>query len=303
MKKATKVALGILAVIVIAIAIVSLTVKGQYNFTDFWTMFFDKIFNWDAFVKAFAPIISRVPTSFIITVIAMIIGLVLGLVLALIKINKLPVLDQIRALFVSFIRGTPIYVQLLLTYTGIPLVLKAINLNYGTSYNINDISPMLFVILTFAANEAAYNSETIRAAIESVDSGQIEAAKSLGMTNSQVFRRVTLPEAATVAAAPLGNALMGLLKGTSLAFVAGVIEMTAEAKIIGGSNFRVFESYLAVALVYWAINLVFENLIRLLERKLQITPKDNNKHRLLIPKGNPFDTDNAAASNTKGAQV
>ena len=288
MKKASKIAFGILAVLVLAIVIVSVTVKGQYTFTAFWTMFFDKIFNWNAFISAFKPIITRVPTSFIITLIAMAIGLVLGLLLALIKLNKLPVLDQVRALAVSFIRGTPIYVQLLLTYTGIPLILKAINLNYGTAYNINDISPMLFVILTFAFNEAAYNSETIRAAIESVDVGQIEAAKSLGMTNFQVFKRVTLPEAATVAIAPLGNALMGLLKGTSLAFVAGVIEMTAEAKIIGGSSFRVFESYLAVALVYWAINLVFENLIRLLERRLQITPKQKNKIRLM-PTGNPFE--------------
>lgn len=288
MKKASKIAFGILAVFVLAIVIVNVTVKGQYTFTEFWTIFFDKIFNWNAFISAFKPIISRVPTSFIITLIAMAIGLVLGLLLALIKLNRIPVLDQIRALAVSFIRGTPIYVQLLLTYTGIPLILKAINLNYGTAYNINDISPMLFVILTFAFNEAAYNSETIRAAIESVDVGQIEAAKSLGMTNFQVFKRVTLLEAATVAVAPLGNALMGLLKGTSLAFVAGVIEMTAEAKIIGGSSFRVFESYLAVALVYWAINLVFENLIRLLERKLQITPKQKNK-RHLIPTGNPFE--------------
>ena len=108
------------------------------------------------------------------------------------------------------------------------------------------------------------------------------------MTNSQVFWRVTLPEAATVAVAPLGNSLMGLLKGTSLAFVAGVIEMTAEAKIFGGSNFRIFESYLAVALVYWAINFVFENLIRLLEKKLQITPKKKRKNDL-IQTGNPFD--------------
>lgn len=288
MKKATKIALGLLAVLVLAILIISITVQGKYTFSEFWTMFFDKIFNWAAFVSAFKPIISRVPTSFIITLIAMALGLVLGLLLALIRLNRLPVLDQIRALVVSFIRGTPIYVQLLLTYTGIPLILKAINLNYGTAYNINDISPMFFVILTFAFNEAAYNSETIRAAIESVDVGQIEAAKSLGMTNLQVFKRVTLPEAATVAVAPLGNALMGLLKGTSLAFVAGVIEMTAEAKIIGGSTFRVFESYLAAALVYWAINLIFENLIRLLEKKLQITPKQKNKSRL-IQTGNPFD--------------
>lgn len=297
MKKATKIALGLLLVIILAIVIFSVTVQGHYTFSEFWGMFFDKIFNWEAFVTAFKPVISRVPTSFIITIIAMIIGLVLGLLLALIRLNRIPVLDQLRALIVSFIRGTPIYVQLLLTYTGIPLILKAVNMNYGTAFNINDISPMFFVILTFAFNEAAYNSETIRAAIESVDVGQIEAAKSLGMTKFQVFKRVTLPEAATVAVAPLGNALMGLLKGTSLAFVAGVIEMTAEAKIIGGSTFRVFESYLAAAFVYWAINFVFENLIRLLEKKLQITPKKKNTSRL-IQTGNPFD--NGSADNASG---
>jgi polar amino acid transport system permease protein len=293
MKKNKKIfiSLTVLIIILLLLILPFLLVKGQYNFHDFWNMFFTKIFNLSAFGGAFLPIIKLIPTSLEMTVIAMVFGLALGLLLALVRINKIPVLNQIRAVFVSFIRGTPILVQLYLTYTGIPLILKAINMNYGTTFNVNTIPAMLFVIVAFALNEGAYNSETIRAAIQSVDRGQIEAAKSLGMSNFQVFMRVTLPEAATVATAPLGNALIGLLKSTSLAFVAGVVEMTAQAQIIGGSTFRLFETYLALAFVYWPIVIVVEILIRLIEKKLDIKmPGDKRRNRAQISLSrNPFD--------------
>ncbi|MQW23292.1 MULTISPECIES: amino acid ABC transporter permease [unclassified Lactococcus] len=292
MKKKSKIIWGIsiLLILLIGPALPFLFIKGQYTFSEFWQMFFTKIFSWDAFVGAFVPIISAIPTTLEITIIAMFFGLVSGLLLALVKINKIPLLNQIRALFVSFIRGTPIIVQLFLTYTGLPLILKAINMNYGTSFNINAIPASLLVMFTFALNEAAYNSETIRSAIQSVDKGQIEAAKALGMTSVQTFKRVIIPEAATVATAPLGNALLGLLKSTSLAFVAGVVEMTAKAQIIGGSSLRIFEPYLALAVVYWAICIVIEVLIHQLEKKLEIkSPDGKNKNSARISLSeNPF---------------
>ncbi len=293
MKKNKKVLIGLIVLVALIVLpmIPFLVIKGQYNFHDFWSMFFTKIFSWTAFLSSFLPIIKQAPESLFITAIAMVFGLILGLLLALVRLNKIPILNQIRAVFVSFIRGTPIIVQLFLSYTGIPLILKAINMNYGTNLTVNILPASLFVIVAFALNEGAYNSETIRAAIQSVDKGQIEAARSLGMTNFQVFWRVTLPEAATVATAPLGNALIGLLKSTSLAFTAGVVEMTAQAQIIGGSTFRQFEAYLTLALVYWPICIVFEILIRLIERKLSIKmPLDNRKLRTQISiSRNPFD--------------
>ena len=284
-----KIIIGIVVLLVLVVGpwIPFLFLKGAYNFHDFWQLVFTKIFSWNAFISAFGPIIKEAPVSLYITIVAMIIGLILGLLLALIRINKIPVLDQLRALFVSFIRGTPILVQLYLSYTGIPLILKAINMNYATNLTVNSIAPSLFVIVAFALNEAAYSSETIRAAIESVDNGQIEAAKSLGMTSTQIFRRVILPEASTVAVAPLGNALMGLLKSTSLAFVAGVVEMTAQAQIIGGSTFRTFETYLALAFCYWPLSIVIELLIRALENRLKIKAP-NDKKRVSLT-ANPFD--------------
>ena len=153
-------------------------------------------------------------------------------------------------------------VQLMLTYYGIPLLLKAINQQYGTTFNINDVPAHLFVIVAFAFNEAAYASETIRAAILSVDAGEIEAAKSLGMTNTQVYQRIIIPT--------LINSLIGLTKGTSLAFYAGVLEIFAQAKIMSGNDSRYFERFISVSLIYWAINILIEQLGRWIEQVLAI---------------------------------
>jgi polar amino acid transport system permease protein len=157
-----------------------------------------------------------------------------------------------------------------MTYYVIPMILQYINLRWKTGYSIKNVPDLLFVFITFGLNEAAYNSEIIRSALQSVQKGQIEAAESLGMNYFQVLRRVILPQAVLVAIPPLGNALIGLLKGTSLAFVAGVIEMTAAGKIISGRNFRFFEVYLALAIIYWALTIVIEQVIRLLEKYASI---------------------------------
>lgn len=138
-------------------------------------------------------------------------------------------------LFCQFLRGTPLLVQLMLTYYGIPLILKAINQSYGTAFNINAIPAELFAIVALAFNEAAYASETIRAAILSVDPGEIEAARSLGMTNRQVYRRIIIPNAAVVATPTLINSLIGLTKGTSLAFSASVVEILPKHGLLGGA--------------------------------------------------------------------
>lgn len=239
-----------------------------------------KIFNLRAVFDGLPRILAHLPVTLGLTLGGAFFGLLLALVFAIIKLNKLPVLYQLQAFFVSFLRGTPILVQLMLTYNGIPLLLKALNMQLGTQFNINDVPAGLFVIVTFAFNEAAYASETIRAAIQSVDSGEIEAAKSLGMTSGQVYRRIIIPNAAVVAVPTLINNLIGLTKGTSLAFSAGITEIYAQAKIMGGENYRYFERFLSVALVYWAVNIVIEMIGRWTERKMAIASPDG-RERLL----------------------
>lgn len=222
-------------------------------------------------------LLKYLPMTLEITILSMIFGLTIGLILAIVKIKQIPVLRRITAVFVSFTRGTPIIVQLYLTYYGIPIILKYYNYYNGTNYNLNDIPSLLFVLVAFSLNEAAYNSESIRAAIQSIDKGQIEAAHSLGMTSLQVLRRITIPEAFVVALPTLGNSLIGLLKGTSLAFVCSVVEMTAQGKILAGSNYRYFEVYVSLAIIYWGLTIIIEQVIKFVEKRMSITDNIQNQ--------------------------
>lgn len=229
-----------------------------------------KIFDLQTVFSSIPKLLAYLPITLEITVLAMFFGVLVGLLFAIIKLNKVPVLSQIVNVIVSFVRGTPLIVQLYLSYTGIPLILKYYNYQHGTDLNINNIPALLFVLVTFTINESAYNSENIRGALQSVNQGQIEAAQSLGMTYRQVLSRVILPEAFVIALPTLGNTLIGLLKGTSLAFVCAVVEMTAQAKIIAGANYRYFEVYLALALIYWIITIIIEQGVRFIEKKLAL---------------------------------
>ncbi|OCG70810.1 amino acid ABC transporter permease [Gilliamella sp. Fer4-1] len=216
-------------------------------------------------------LLAYLPVTLFITFFSMLLGIIFGLMIAIVKMNKIPILSPIATVFVSFIRGTPLLVQLYLSFYGIPILLRYINYFYGTDYNINGIPSMLFVLIAFSFNEAAYNSETIRAALQSVNKGQIEAAQSLGMTYSQLLRRIVIPEAFIVALPNLGNAMIGLLKGTSLAFVCSVTEMTGRGKTLAGHSYRYFEVYISLALIYWVLTIIIELIVKYLEKRLTIS--------------------------------
>lgn len=225
-------------------------------------------------ISLIPTLLAYLPMTLFITFFSMIFGVLIGLIIALIKSNQIRILSPMATVFVSFIRGTPLLVQLYLSFYGIPVMLRYINYFYDTDYNVNNIPSMLFVLIAFSFNEAAYNSETIRAALQSVNKGQIEAAQSLGMTYRQVLQRIIIPEAFIVALPNFGNTLIGLLKGTSLAFVCSVVEMTARGKILAGFHYRYFEVYISLALIYWALTIIIEQLIKMAEKRLTIPDND-----------------------------
>lgn len=214
-------------------------------------------------------LLSYLPVTLKLTVISFIIAVLLGLLLAVIKLKKIPVLRQISAVFISIMRGTPVLVLLYIVYFGIPMIVKMICIQRGVEYT-NNVSGMACAIVALSLNESAYLAEIFRGALTSVNAGQTEAASALGMTYFQSFRRIILPEMFTVALPGLGNSLIGLLKGTSLAFSCAVVEMTAQGKIIGGRTYRYFEVYVSLALIYWGLTIVIEQIIRLIEKKISI---------------------------------
>lgn len=220
-------------------------------------------------IQSVPEIVRYVPVTLIITIVSMFFGLVIGLITALVKIYRVPVFRRIAVVYVSFTRGTPLLVQMYLAYYGIPKTLDYMHKNYNWNIDVSSIPAIIFVYISFSLNVGAYLSETIRAAIQAIDKGQMEAAYSVGMSTLQGMRRIILPQALTVALPNFGNTFIGLLKDTSLAFIIAVVEIMGSAKIIGARGLRFFEVYIDAALIYWLICLAVEKGVNILEKRVR----------------------------------
>jgi len=227
------------------------------------------LLDFEYMIKSIPKIAAGIPVSLAIAGIAFLFGILIGFAIALAKIYRVPALRQIASVYVSFMRGTPLLVQIFLAYYGIPLVLRYMNEAHGWHTDISHIPAIVFMYVAFSLNVGAYLSESIRAAILSVGAGQVEAAQSVGMTTGQTLRRIILPQAAVVAVPNLGNTFIALLKDTSLAFAASVPEIIGQAKITAARTSNFFEAYIVAALLYWAICVIFEQLMRYAEKKLR----------------------------------
>jgi L-cystine transport system permease protein len=227
------------------------------------------IFDFTFFLSTFPELARVIPVTLKITGVAMLASLAVGLAVALARIYRVPGLRELAAVYVSFARGTPMLVQIYLSYYGIPLVAEWLRTRYGWTLDVSQIPAIVFIYFAFTFNVAAYLSETIRAAILAVDKGQMEAALSVGMSSLKGMQRIVLPQALAVALPSLGNTVIALVKDTSLAFMISVVEMMGEAKILGARGLRFFEVYVAVALVYWAICIIIERLVAVAEMRVR----------------------------------
>lgn len=231
------------------------------------------ILDFSYMIESVPAIAKGIPISLSIALIAFIVGMGIGLAGALVKIYNIPLLKQIFGVYVSFIRGTPLLVQIFLSYYGIPLVIRQFNYLHGTDINIAFIPAIYFIYVAFALNAGAYLTETIRSAILSVEKGQVEASYSVGMTTFQSLKRIVLPQALKVGLPNIGNHFIALLKDTSLAFAASVPEIIGMAKIIAGRTSQFFEVYIVAALLYWIICIVLERIMNLFEMRLRKSEK------------------------------
>lgn len=229
-----------------------------------------KLFDFKQVFTNIPELLKYLPITLELALLAMLIGLVLGLILAIIKIKQIPVLKQIATLFVSIVRGTPVLLQLYIVYFGVPMFFKALNQKYGTNLAVAEIPGFVYAVLALGLNSSAFSAEMIRSALMSVGKGQMEAANALGMTYGQALRRIIIPEALVVALPTIGNSLISAIKGTSLAFTCAVVEITAQGKIIGGRNYRYFEVYCSLAIIYWLVTVVIEQILKFTEKKLAI---------------------------------
>ena len=235
------------------------------------------IFNVSLVFTRLPAILRYLPATLELVVASTVLSLTLGFFLAVVRMNQIPVLYPVTSFYISFARGTPSIIQLYMVYYGIPLIIQVWNRCFGTDYSTL-APPMLCAIAAFTFNETAFTSETIRAALQSVDRGQWEAAASIGMGTVQTYRRIILPEALAVALPPLGNTIINSFKNTSLAFTCAVIELTAGARLLASHDFRYFESYCSLAIIYYAITLVITRILTWAERKVRCDEQEVNRH-------------------------
>ncbi|MET4566280.1 amino acid ABC transporter permease [Bacillus subtilis] len=214
--------------------------------------------DWEFMISAFPTLIQALPITLFMAIAAMIFAIIGGLILALITKNKIPVLHQLSKLYISFFRGVPTLVQLFLIYYGLPQLFP----------EMSKMTALTAAIIGLSLKNAAYLAEIFRAALNSVDDGQLEACLSVGMTKFQAYRRIILPQAIRNAIPATGNTFIGLLKETSLAFTLGVMEMFAQGKMYASGNLKYFETYLAVAIVYWVLTMIYSMLQDLFERAM-----------------------------------
>ena len=216
-------------------------------------------------------LIGALTTVVLMAVIAQILGVVLGLVAALAGRAKNPVIKSISGLYVWIFRGTPVLVQIMLLYFGLPKLLGVDPFpnQYG-SLPLLIGGPFLAATLALGVNEGAYMSEIIRAGILSVDSGQAEAAKSLGMTPRKTMSRIVLPQAMRVIIPPLGNEFNNMLKTTSLASIVTVRELVMVAESRAGVTFKWFEVLLGICVYYLAFTTIWGFIQSRIEKRLGV---------------------------------
>lgn len=206
--------------------------------------------------------------TLLMTVLAMGLGILLGLVAALMRLSDNPVAQAIAGGYIWFFRGTPVYLQLLLWF-NLALVFPSIGVpGLWEARTVDVMTPFWAALLGLGVCQGAYTAEVIRAGILSVDAGQVEAARAVGMRGPQVMRHIVLPQTMRVITPPIGNEVIGMLKHTSIAAVISYNEVMHTASMIYFVNNRVIEMLIVCSIYYLATVTILSFLQSLLESRL-----------------------------------
>ncbi len=201
-----------------------------------WGLLFDP----QLAIDSFPYVLSGIGYTLLIALVSMVVGLIIGFFLALARTSSYFILQWPARMYISFMRGVPILVILFLLYFGFPVV--------GIEF-----TAVQAALIGFSLNSAAYMAEILRSSLSSVDIGQWESSKALGLSYWQSMKRIILPQSVRIAIPPLSNVLMDLIKASSLAAMITVPEIFQKARIIGAREYDLLTLLILVALIYWAI--------------------------------------------------
>lgn len=206
---------------------------------------------------------SYIPTTLVLAFVSMFFAVVIGLIVAFGRRSKNKIISSISATYISVFRGVPTVVQLFIIYFGLPQLFPS----------MSNLSAMSAAIIGLPFKEASYLAEIFRAALDSVDSGQIEAGLSVGMKSWKIYQTVVIPQAVVNAVPGTLNVFISLVKESSIVFTLGATEVFASAKLIASSSMLYFETYVVVGFICWVIIVVISWLQGKLERKIAVPYK------------------------------
>lgn len=212
-------------------------------------------FNTDLVMSALPLLLMGAGVTVKITAISVALGIVIGLFVGIARICHSKPLRVLAAVYVDFLRGTPLLVQIFLMYFALPVVTG------------QRIDPFLAAIASCSINSGAYVAEIFRAGIQSIDDGQMEAGRSLGMSWGQTMRYVIVPQAFKRVIPPLGNEFIALLKDSSLVSVIGFEELTRRGQLIIARTYGSLEIWTCVAVIYLIMTITISRFVAYLERR------------------------------------
>lgn len=219
------------------------------------------IMNQISFIERYLPTyLNGAITTIELSIIGVILGFTLGVILALMKISKLKIFNILSSVYIEIVRGTPMLVQIMIVYFG----LKKIIPEQFTLLT----APMFLCALSISLNSAAYIAEIIRSGISSVDYGQMEAARSLGLNEKQAMRKIIMPQAIKNILPALVNEFITLIKESSITYTVGVGELMYAGKTISSGTYQLVKPFIFVAVIYFIMTTSLSKAMGRLERRL-----------------------------------
>ncbi|KIX91805.1 ABC transporter permease [Staphylococcus microti] len=218
-------------------------------------------------IEAFTEVLKGVPYTIAIAIIAMIIGVLAGSLFALIQYRRIPVLSQVITVYNSFMRSTPLIVQLFIFYYGLPALIIWLNAQFNWQLNPDMFHPLAIALVAFSLHAVAYLSESIKGGLLAVSHDQYEAAQTIGLSKWHLYTRIVLPQAYGYALPNIENQFIMLIKGTSLAFAIQIPEIMGVSTVIANEGYRFVEVYTIAVIFYWALAILLEYVFHHLESR------------------------------------
>ena len=220
-------------------------------------------------IETFYKIWDGIGVTLGLTALSLLIALPISFYMAVIRLRGNKLGRGITRFYISFVRGTPLVLQILLMYSLLPSFLNFALKSMGSSFNIfESVNPFWYAVIVFSLNTIALLAEVFRSALMSIDKGQMEAGVSIGLSEWQTYRQIIIPQALVVALPAVSNITVNLIKGTSLAFLMTVKDVLAIGKIAASYGYNYIEAYLDVFVVYIIVCTIVQLVYRIAEKRI-----------------------------------